>query len=225
MRNLTRAAFEREMKLDKLDTLLLFLSSSLSLGVTIFAALQDLRWLMYFLPVLVPAWIMPIYVGYIRGALILGSLKERVRGWTYFVSGIGTYAALYIISFVSDPILRIVSTSERNVLSFFGSFVLIATIFISIFFVPHKILEMFRENVTRNMRKAIGYTVLSSYTAGTLFYLIPRGYSAIFEGPVKLGIEAEIMATIFWVLAGCLIFFLFQYCERKARRLVETSRN
>ena len=216
MAGLSRATFEREMKLDKLDTLLLSLSSSLSLVVTIVAALQDIRWLIHFIPILVPAWIMPIYIGYIRGALILDRLEERVRGWTYFVAGAGFYAAIYLSVFIIDPTLNIVSPTVRSAFAYSGYILAFVIIVLSIF-VSRKIFGIYRRRVTLDINKAIISTTLASFFVGAFSYLVARSLVSIAENP-------EVWTVVPWVLILCPFFIFFIYFDGRARRLAGTNR-
>lgn len=86
-----REHIDRKLRLAKLDSALLFFSSSLSLAFGVGYGLLGSKWLQYYLPMLLLGWVMPIYIGYVRGSLLKDSIEERMRGWTYFVMGLGFY--------------------------------------------------------------------------------------------------------------------------------------
>jgi hypothetical protein len=87
-----KAYLDRKMRLGKLDSALLFLSSSVGL---IFAITQSLAKppgsLSLFAPVFFLGWILPFYYGYVKGALVRDSIVDRYRGWIYFITGLGMY--------------------------------------------------------------------------------------------------------------------------------------
>lgn len=217
---LTRAELKREKKLEKLDTLLLLLSSSLSLGITIVQAFVNAEWLVYFLPILIPAWIMPVYIGYIRGGMILDSLEERVRGWTYFVAGGGIYLVIYLLAFIGNPAKNIASPTIRMISPYLGISFEIAILATAIYFVPDIIFKIFRQTVTSDMRKAVLYTIVSSAFAGAFFFYIVDGIDIISKISTSNNLVI-IISIIIWISVSCLFFYGFQYFERKARRLIE----
>ena len=88
---------ERKLKVGKLDSLLLFLSSSLAIVFGIVqATIGGYNSIIFFIPLLFTGWLMPVYVGYLRGAILLDSVVERIRGWVYLTSGIGAYITYHI---------------------------------------------------------------------------------------------------------------------------------
>ena len=86
----------RGSKIDKTDYLLLHISSLLSIIFIFFQILVGgTKALVLFIPLIFLILIIPIYVGYIRGAITLDSNIERVRGWIYLLIG-SSYYFLYI---------------------------------------------------------------------------------------------------------------------------------
>jgi hypothetical protein len=84
------ANLDRRMR--NLDSFLLFLSSIFGLSFSFLYALLGYREIVYgFLPLLINGLVIPIYIGYVRGAILLDTLEERVRGWIYFIYGIISY--------------------------------------------------------------------------------------------------------------------------------------
>jgi len=90
-------AADRDKIVSKLDSALLFFTSSLIAVFSIGYAILALDWLVIFFPLLIISWVMPIYIGYIRGALIYDSIDERIRGWTYFIYGAFYYCTLLVV--------------------------------------------------------------------------------------------------------------------------------
>jgi hypothetical protein len=45
------------------------------------------------MPLLIVGLFFPFYIGYLRGAIVVDSILERIRGWIYFTTGTSIYAA------------------------------------------------------------------------------------------------------------------------------------
>ena len=82
---------DKKSKVSSLDTALLFFSSSVSILFTLISTLFGKPVLLLFLPTLFLGWFMPVYIGFIRGSLILDlpyrGKSKRVdlshpRSWT-----------------------------------------------------------------------------------------------------------------------------------------------
>lgn len=97
-----REHIDRKLKIGKLDSFFLFLVSSIGLlfsGIQIALKLKDsLSYFLYFFPILMIGWFVPLWIGYVRGSILYDSAIERTRGWIYFIYGIPTYF-VYTISF------------------------------------------------------------------------------------------------------------------------------
>ncbi len=98
-----RGYIDRKLRFGKLDSALLFLSSSVGL---VFAVTQSLirppTSLLAFAPVFLLGWALPFYYGYVKGSLVTDSIIDRFRGWTYFVGGLGVYFLMVISTRVLD---------------------------------------------------------------------------------------------------------------------------
>jgi hypothetical protein len=92
MKQLTKAYFDRKMRVGKLDSGLLFLSSSVGIVFAIIRALTPSNVsVLYSLPLILFGVITPFYYGYFLGAIVHNSAIDRVRGWVFFLLGIGAY--------------------------------------------------------------------------------------------------------------------------------------
>lgn len=90
---------DKKSKVSGLDTALLFFSSSVSILFTLdISTLFGKSVLFSFLPTLFLGWFMPVYIGFIRGSLILDLIEERVRGWIYLIQGAGLYVSYAILN-------------------------------------------------------------------------------------------------------------------------------
>jgi hypothetical protein len=229
MAKLTKAAFERQMKLEKLDSALLVLPSSLGLIITIINSLLAPEWLIYFLPILFPAWVMPIYVGYIRGALILDRLEERLRGWIYFVAGGGFYFAFYIVAMVSIKLNP--PTWLLTGIDYIGFAIAFFVVRFTAKQLVPKIFGIYGRKVTARIREIVISTFKSSLCLGAFFItlligvtqIVPVGIIEIIKTAGIIGVLAKLTLSI-WV-AMCVGFLIgFRHHEIKSRRLVETHR-
>ena len=83
--------------------MLLFLSSFLGLGLGLLQLVcESIAVLVFFLPLLILILVVPIYIGYIRGAILLDSIVERIRGWFYLILCGGYYTGSAVIFSIVD---------------------------------------------------------------------------------------------------------------------------
>lgn len=111
MKREIRSQVNRKKRMDKLDSALLFLISSIGL---LFALVQVVvkppTSLLFIIPVFIFGWALPFYYGYVIGAIKRDSLIDRYRGWTLLVNGLAMYALVIgaeIIILLPGPILPI----------------------------------------------------------------------------------------------------------------------
>ena len=159
---------ERKSKRDKLDTLLLFFASSLGIGFTIISAILRYQDLLIFLPTLFLGWFMPIYVGYVRGSLILDSAQERARGWIYL--SIGT--VLYISMVFIPTVLTDVESSLAYFLSFLSGVIFPSILmYFSILknYIGNKILDILGQQPTDETDESFLSTFMSSLSLVIFF--------------------------------------------------------
>jgi len=97
----------RRSRVNKLDSLLLFIASIFGLSFTIlqiiFADIYGnpeggLLTLLIIGPALVMGFLLPVVIGYIYGAIVRDSPMDRVRGWTYLIEGTGLYISASILA-------------------------------------------------------------------------------------------------------------------------------
>jgi hypothetical protein len=84
-------------KMDKLDSLFLWVASLAGVGFTIFVAYLHVPFVLY-----IPVFVLITYalaVGYVHGGIFLDSLTERVRGWIYLFFGLSIYVPIGVIRF------------------------------------------------------------------------------------------------------------------------------
>lgn len=162
---------ERKSKRDKLDTLLLFSSSSLSIVFTIISAILRYQDLVIFLPILFLSLFMPIYVGYVRGSLILDSAQERARGWIYLIIG----SVLYISTVVITMVLPDVVSSFVYLVSFLSVVIFLAILmYFSIFknIIGNKILDILGQKPTDETDHSFFLTFTSSVFLAFFFVVL-----------------------------------------------------
>lgn len=90
-----------EFVINRLDSLLLSLISLLSIVYAVLnTTLHGDLILFYFIPITILYGI-PIWIGYIRGSIILDyrleRLEERIKGWTYLIGGTIGYLAHFVV--------------------------------------------------------------------------------------------------------------------------------
>jgi hypothetical protein len=201
---------DKKSKKESFDTALLFFSSSLSIGFTIISAILRYQDLLIFLPTLFLGWFMPIYVGYVRGSLIMDSVEERARGGIYL--GIG--AVLYISMVFIPIVLTDVESSFAYFLSFFfGVIIPLISVYFSIIknYIGNKILDIFGIEPTEETDKSFFMTFMSS------FFWVAFFVSLIYI--MKAGNDILIDILLLVSAVGAIIF------ERWARLAIVSSEN
>ena len=79
---------------ERFDNALLFILSFVGLVISFMQInMNNLFALVGAIPYLTLGIALPFYVGYIRGAIEVRNVNERIRGWIYFIMGIGSYLA------------------------------------------------------------------------------------------------------------------------------------
>ena len=102
------------MRVGKLDSALLFLSSTTGI---IFAIIRLITpsdvGILSSIPLILFGVISPFYYGYVQGAIVHNSAIDRVRGWIFFLIGLGSYlynlGSTWLQSFL-DPTLGSISS-------------------------------------------------------------------------------------------------------------------
>jgi hypothetical protein len=85
---------EQKLRLGKVDALLLYLASFQTVILTLSQIFLGSWALLYYPAIFVFVAVMPIYIGYVRGAITINSLVERTRGWMYLIFGTVMYLAV-----------------------------------------------------------------------------------------------------------------------------------
>ena len=163
---------EAKLRIGKLDSLLLFISSSLSL---VFAIMQIIiggyNSIIFFIPLLFLGWFMPVYIGYLRGAILLDSVVERIRGWLYLVIGAGFYISLIPIS-----LLRTLQQAFGAMIGIIFALLVSLVIFsiIIICYSPLKkaLFKITDHSMDEETKKAISYTVTTVSILGAVSFFI-----------------------------------------------------
>jgi len=84
-------------KTEKLDDAFLFILSSVGLVISfIQITMKELTEIIEAMPFLLLGIVLPFFVGYLKGAIEIDSVEERMRGWIYFVIGTSSYFAFFI---------------------------------------------------------------------------------------------------------------------------------
>ena len=85
-------------KRDKMDYLLLHLSSLIGIIFIFFQTLiGGIKSLILFFPLTVFIVILPVYIGFVRGAIFLDLVIERVRGWIFLIVG-SSYINMFLLT-------------------------------------------------------------------------------------------------------------------------------
>jgi len=223
-----------ESRLTALDQLLLFISSSTTLLFSAFQVfLAGKEALLYFAPLFLSGLIMPIYVGYYRGAVLLGSKLERARGWMYMTVGLLTYLicpGFFLLPYAVDHLLPPSTSPVVGLICFLC--ILFSLYYLALAVArersPRFLLSLFRIPLSPETLLVLEFTGFNSF-------LLSLGFAPLFflsdlkeEIPLQLPLPpASPLPFIFislprpLILSAYPLFFLGAILiEREARKLV-----
>jgi hypothetical protein len=195
---------ETKLKIGKLDSLLLFISSSLSSILTIMRLIiGEYNSIILFIPLLLSGWFMPVYIGYLRGAILLDSTVERIRGWLYLIFGVGFYISL-IPFFLLKTTQQEFGIIEIIFALLIGLLILTATIICYDLSFKKALFKIADHNsMSVETKEAIHYTKTAAAIIGAISYLL-----------ITFG---EWSSIYFWIISVLLYVLVLFYFEGKAR--------
>lgn len=188
---------EEESKLTTFDQLLLFGASSVT---TIFAILQVLtsgfKALLYFIPLMIAGFFMPVYVGYYGGA-ILDSRVERLRGLTYLLSGILGYLMASMLPLVvalgNWVKFQFLASPRGHIIAYVLNLVITAVVAGTYAISANKI-KLFTISISKYLgiphSKDLNKSIHMTVTSGTMMAYLSLGIALI------LGLLSEIIPTL-----------------------------
>lgn len=211
-----------DRRMERLDEFFLFITSVLGLFFSWLYTLLGYREIIYgFLPLLIIGVVIPIYIGYVRGAILLDMLEERVRGWIYFLYGV-TYYVTSSALFGVNKLLQILNV-EFEPLS--GLIILTGGLLIGFFLSRGKLYNWFCRNIfkafnhkmTKLQDKIYDDTSSSAYHI-SLFLLI-----SFILSTSEIIDPAQGLMIIFFVSIGVAYFVSWERQIRKWVSLVRFS--
>lgn len=161
--------------MESFDEFFLFITSALGFFFSFTYTLLGYREVVYgFLPLLIIGLVIPIYIGYVRGAILLDMLEERVRGWIYFLCGVFVYIASSILFIVDKLLMLSVGFETFSRFFIFGGSLLIG------YFISSKrlhrwfcrnVFEAFNHKMTKLTDKIYTDTSSSALLIGLFLYI------------------------------------------------------
>lgn len=209
-------------RMERLDEFFLFITSVLGLFFSWLYTLLGYREIIYgFLPLLIIGVVIPIYIGYVRGAILLDTLEERVRGWIYFLHGVVFYLGLCVLFAVNEllPILNVEFETFSRLfflagLFFFGFFLGGKTLYR---WFCRNIYNAFNYKMTRLMEKIYDDTASNAFWTTIYFYI---------SFNVSTSENLDFVLTfllIFFISLGVVNFILSERFIRKWVNLIRFS--
>jgi hypothetical protein len=179
---------------EQLDRLLLSATSLLGIFFGITQSILDkIDALTFFILLLILIWIVPIYIGYIRGTIIYNNIVERFRGWVYFLGGTLIYILFSSVYYLKRPIMNL------STLDYFLVIILIFGIFYFIVFLSKKFFKFFNHETSKaeNIILRRTYTNLLLIGVAFIFYLLAA--NILREDQNALG-SVPVYVAIFFML-------------------------
>lgn len=190
-------------RLTALDAALLFFSSFLAFAyVTIFVLLDvPAVGVIESLPIIITGVLLPLYVGYMRGAVQQDSLLERMRGWIYLLVGSG----MYTIQFVFSQFPAVIT--DPYALPGFGLFVALMLLLVT--FPRRFVLWAYKylrpeKTITLEERVALGSTAVGIFF-GNLF-LFSLGTAGVLLSRKAYPIQAQPLVLLVGLLGSFILF-------------------
>jgi len=213
-----------ERRMERFDEFFLFITSVLGLFFSLLYALLGYQEIAYaFIPLLLIGLVIPIYIGYVRGAILLDLLEERIRGWIYFLSGISVYIGLVILSAI-NKLLTIFGSEMKP---FQTALYLGGTLFLGYYlgrgrlhnWFCKSVHKTFNQEITELAEKIYRDTSSSAYSMGIMFYVsLTLFISETFEPE-----PVFIFMVLFFVIMGVVDFVVGESGMRKWVNLVKFS--
>src|SRR5438309_3169020 len=100
-----KSYFDKGSKIGKLDSALLFLSSTVGLMFAVIRATINPASVVTAIPLIGLGVVLPFYYGYVRGALVRSSTVDRYRGWVFFLAGLGAYGYNISVGWMNQVLL------------------------------------------------------------------------------------------------------------------------
>jgi hypothetical protein len=183
-----------EKQKEQLDRLLLSATSLLGIFFGITQSILDkIDALTFFILLLILIWIVPIYIGYIRGTIIYNNIVERFRGWVYFLGGTLIYILFSSVYYLKRPIMNL------STLDYFLVIILIFGIFGLVIFLSKKFFNFFNHEISKaeNIILKRTYTNLLLIGVAFIFYLLTA--NILREDQNALG-SVPVYVAIFFML-------------------------
>jgi hypothetical protein len=199
---------DRRRKLDQLDNLFLFATSSLGyVFIIIQFIFGKIAIPLLFLPLLVFGVATPVRKGYIHGAL-RNSLPDRIRGWIYFSFGL----VIYIWFTVSFGIINFCKNTKFLFLALFSGIILLSLLYTGYRFVTF-IASKYGYQITKKDWEILFPFITFGLCYWAFSLLAYFGY-LIFElyqiDPLKFSFLFPYAAFLFLLgIVGCLAIFYF----------------
>lgn len=205
---------DREMKLQNLDQLFLFLTSILGFFFSlVYILFERIETVVGFLPILILGLFIPVYIGYIRGAILIDNLEERIRGWIYFVYGIVVYITEVVLSIIRRTLADMnIGFENISLLVVFAGGLILGYVVgrgkIHRWFCRN-ISAAFNQKTTTLTNKIHDDTAFSAFTLSLLMH---GSFSIIFS------VELDFLTIGFVVFTAASGIAIFAWSERDIRR-------
>ena len=206
-------------QINKLDSLFLFILEIVAFTFSlIIAVFEDKRAAVFFIPLLI-LLIVPILIGYVKGAIIDNNFTERIIGWVLCIVGVTTYFIgasfpLFIDVFPSllKPYEDIISLIQIGLMCILIYLVWILPQKVSIIY---KILNQKYNSLTEYI---LFYSSILSITFGFIIYsifnLLRYLYTELFLDFIIYGIVTLLLFVTFWgILKKLLRLILYENSE------------
>jgi len=204
---------KRDIKKNRLDNLLLHTSTLLGIILALFQTMINAEYLIKcFIPLFLFVWLIPVYIGYVKGAIIYDLISERLRGWMYLMEGTLTYLVFLGVFFLRTKQDKAISTIDNYIIMFFLLFIVLIGGYIY-----KKFIKFFNTEISIVEKYLIKRTIFLPFLLGlaSLLYLILVD--------IKINKIEDLIDIGFFVGLGSisLLILLVLFVERGNKKIIE----
>jgi len=203
-----------ERKMEKLDAAFLFVLSFVGIIVSFLQVTAiNLGAFIEALPFLVLGIVLPFYVGYLRGAIEVDTVQERMRGWVYALIGTTYYLGSFAIAWLSF---------HYSQLPYIYGLLLMYSMIVGSLILTYKALKWSSKIFTFKTitsQYVFSVTGLSAVAGGFLFSILIASMRDFYGKDVPVMISSGSLEPIFWlsiILASVCFMFMAEKAARAA---------
>jgi hypothetical protein len=204
---------KKDMQKSRLDNLLLHTSTLLGIILALFQTMINQEYVIKcFIPLFLFVWLIPVYIGYVKGAIAYDLISERLRGWMYLIEGTLAYLLFLGVFFLRTKTDKNISIIDNYIILL----LLLSIVFIGDF-TYRKFIKLFKTKIS----------VVEKYLIRrTIFHPIFLGFASLLLlilMDIKINKIEDLIDVGFLVGLGLIvsIVILVIFTEMRNKKIIE----